>query len=133
MFRYFDLKRKLNFLLVGGFGFIVDFLTFEAFVQIFGLDIYLARVIAFLIAVIFTWIGNRTLTFSDRDESKNKHQLVKAIACACVSLIPNLGTFFILTLLFEQREMVYVAFCSGVLAGTVSNYLLSDRVVFRSC
>ena len=131
MFRYFDLKRKLNFLLIGGFGFIVDLVTFEVSKLAFGLDIYLARVIAFLLAVIFIWFGNRTLTFRDRDTSKNKLQILKAIACACMSLIPNLGTFFILTLVFKQKEMVYVAFFAGVLAGTISNYLLSDRVIFR--
>ncbi len=63
--RYASLTR---FALVGGVGFMVDTLIFSVLFHWFGLDLMLARGIAFLFAATTTWLGNRWLTFSQAEK-----------------------------------------------------------------
>ena len=52
----------LRFGLVGAVGFLVDVGVLYAMHGL-GLDLYTARVVSFLAAATFTWLGNRFFTF----------------------------------------------------------------------
>ena len=53
----------MTFLVVGGFGFLVDAGLFFIFLHIFGFDILVSRAMAFLPATLVTWWANRLFTF----------------------------------------------------------------------
>ena len=56
-------RQLMAFLVVGGFGFVVDAGLFFVFLRIFGIDIMVARALAFLPATLVTWWANRLFTF----------------------------------------------------------------------
>ena len=127
--RFASLTR---FALVGGVGFMVDTLIFSVLFHWFGLELMLARGIAFLFAATTTWLGNRWLTFSQAEKTNPFAQWQKFMASACISALPNFIVFKGVTLaLGTQGLMVYLALNLGILAGMVSNYLLSAKWVFR--
>ncbi|WP_038880558.1 GtrA family protein [Vibrio jasicida] len=125
------MHKLIRFALVGGVGFIVDTLIFSLLFHWFGLELMLARGIAFLFAATTTWLGNRWLTFSQAEKTDPFAQWQKFMVSACISAVPNFAAFKGLTLMFgAQNYMVYVALVFGILVGMMSNYLLSTKWVF---
>lgn len=57
------LAQSASFLVVGTIGFVVDAGLFFLLYRLAGLDILLARALAFSPAVLVTWLLNRTFTF----------------------------------------------------------------------
>ncbi len=131
MFRHLKSNRKLSFLVVGGAAFVADALSFWLFFSISNIDVHLARVLAFCVAVMVTWYGNRSFTFSTRKKLPAKQQIVRAFIGACCSLIPNLAVFTLLAPFFIEAPFIYIPFCAGIIAGTVSNFILSDKFIYR--
>lgn len=110
----------------------VDTLIFSVLFHWFGLELMLARGVAFLFAATTTWLGNRWLTFSQAEKTNPFAQWQKFMVSACISALPNFIVFKGVTLaLGTQGLMVYLALILGILAGMVSNYLLSAKWVFR--
>ncbi|WP_218354144.1 GtrA family protein [Alteromonas lipotrueiana] len=125
-------SQKLRFLLVGGVAFGIDLGVFASLSFYFGIDTHVSRVVAFVIAVLVTCVGNRLLTFSDRDHIQLHKQYIKAIVAGIVSLCPNLLLFtLLLSLLPAHIVSTVIAFGFGTSAGIVTNYLLSSQFVFR--
>lgn len=109
----------------------VDTLIFSLLFHWFGLELMLARGIAFLFAATTTWLGNRWLTFYQVEKTNPFAQWQKFMASAFISALPNFIVFKGVTLaLGTQGVMVYLALILGILAGMVSNYLLSAKWVF---
>jgi len=123
--------RIVRFAIVGGFGFLVDLAVFSLFLEVLGVDTFVARVIAFICAATATWFGNRTLTFSDRKKVSKRSQWKKSLLASSFSALPNLGVFKLtLMILGDQGLMPYVALVVGILVGMFSNYFLSSKWVF---
>ena len=126
------MAKFAQFAFVGGVGFVVDTLIFALLFHFIGLELMIARSIAFLFAATTTWLGNRWLTFSQSNKANPLRQWQKFMMSACVSALPNFIVFKGVTLfLGTQGFMVYVALVLGILTGMVSNYLLSSKWVFR--
>lgn len=124
--------RLIRFAFVGGVGFVIDTLAFALLFQWLGLELMGARGIAFIFAATTTWLGNRWLTFSHAGKQNPFTQWQKFMATACMSALPNFAVFKGMALLLgTQGMMVYLALVMGILAGMVSNYLLSAKWVFR--
>ncbi|MGR5132148.1 GtrA family protein [Vibrio alfacsensis] len=124
--------RLIRFAFVGGVGFVIDTLAFALLFQWLGLELMGARGIAFIFAATTTWLGNRWLTFSRAGKQSPFTQWQKFMATACMSALPNFAVFKgVALLLGTQGMMVYLALVMGILAGMVSNYLLSAKWVFR--
>lgn len=66
------MKQFLNFAIVGTIGFCVDATVLLIFVNILFFEIYIARIISFIIAVFVTWILNRVFTFGKSKYSKKR-------------------------------------------------------------
>ncbi|MBD1556428.1 GtrA family protein [Vibrio sp. S9_S30] len=123
--------RLFKFAFVGGIGFLVDTAVFALLYYVFEMPIFSSRVIAFVLAATATWIGNRVLTFSDREQSDKAKQWQKHMVAAVCSAIPNLGVFKMVIALFgDQGAMPFMALVAGILVGMVSNYFLSSKWVF---
>ncbi|EOU3283825.1 GtrA family protein [Vibrio harveyi] len=126
------MSRLLTFAMVGGVGFIVDTLIFMVLFQWAGVELMIARGLAFCVAATTTWLGNRCLTFSESTKDRAFNQWQKFMLSASISALPNFAVFKVTTLLLgTQGTTVYIALVMGILAGMVSNYLLSMHWVFQ--
>ncbi|WP_172580816.1 GtrA family protein [Vibrio harveyi] len=126
------MSRLLTFAMVGGVGFIVDTLIFMVLFQLAGVELMMARGLAFCVAATTTWLGNRCLTFSESTKDRAFNQWQKFMLSASISALPNFAVFKVTTLLLgTQGTTVYIALVMGILAGMVSNYLLSMHWVFQ--
>lgn len=122
----------LQFLLVGGGGFVVDMLVFLYLSQFLAWSVLTSRLIAFVIAVIFTWFGNRSFTFKHRPKMRKGRQLLLAGLVATVAAIVNLSVFYwVNSLGIDSPFWPALCLALGVLAGLVINWAGANRVVFR--
>ncbi|OEE79063.1 GtrA family protein [Vibrio genomosp. F6] len=127
------IQRLIKFSVVGGIGFIVDATIFATLNIFFHWDLMLIRTIAFIGAATTTWLGNRIYTFSDVEDAPRLQQWKKFILAASISAVPNFVVFKLsLEWIGLDGWYVYIALVLGVLAGMISNFLLSSRWVFKA-
>lgn len=125
-------QRFSKFLIVGGAGFALDFTTLWALLTFAALSPIPARVIAYLVAITFTYICNRAFTFGDRPRDRRFIWAAYAVASA-VSAAVNLGVFVVALAAFEGwTQAPYLAMPIGIAAGLVVNYIAFNFVVFRA-
>ena len=121
------MKTFSRFALVGGSGFVIDASVFYFFIEQLSLPYSFARIVAFIIAMLITWLGNRYFSFAHANRENAKQQLVKHCSCASFSFIFNYGVFQTLILMSMPTAFSFVA---GILVGLVSNYYISKKAVF---
>jgi len=119
----------LRFAAVGIMGFIADISSFYILLNIFEFGVFDARAIAFIIAVMVTWLGNRLVTFKNIKKEKKTIQLLKYVMVALSAGAINLFIFNSMILWGIKTE---IAFVSGVLTGMFVNYLGVKFGVFKS-
>jgi putative flippase GtrA len=124
--------RLLAFALVGGFGFLVDagvlMLVHDA------LGPYLGRAVSFTLAVISTWLCNRSLTFADRVSGA---PLWRELAAYFVAMSAggavNLATYALLVAFVAPvTAMPALGVAAGSLAGLMVNFGLAHTFVFKA-
>lgn len=124
-------KRVLIFAAVGLSGFVVDSMVFSVLLLFYPITLDMARIVAFLVAVAVTYLGNRHFTFEDNCKGQLT-QFLKYLAVACFSAIPNLLVFKLLTMLIGQDSFsIAIAFTCGILVGMMSNFFLNRALVFK--
>jgi putative flippase GtrA len=125
-------SRFLRFALVGGAGFVVNEAALAIMLRVGHLDKYSGWLAAFLVAVTFTWWGNRTLTF--REVAARKGLLSEWITFLIANSLGAAANFAIYSALvtFAARPFgdPFVAVAAGTLVGLVFNFAASKRFVF---
>ena len=143
-----SLKIKCVFLMVGGGCFIIDLSLYLTLIEVTNLKPFIARIIAFSVALGLTWLGNRKLTFKGRQQLSTAKQFHWVLLVAMVSALTNLGGFQLMRWsLLEQALPVSqhlipkiitpmqaetVCLATGVLFGLVVNWFGSNYVTFRA-
>ncbi len=89
-------KRFLKFTVVGAFGFVVDFLTFNLFRSVIGLPSATASVISFMVAVFSNFIWNRYWTYPESRTKPIAGQLFQFVAVNIVGLVIRTGIFVVI-------------------------------------
>jgi putative flippase GtrA len=128
------LRKFLLFGLAGGAGFVVDAGIAYLLVDT-PLGFYGARVISFLCAVATTWIINRSLAFKAQrgDHLPVWREFLHYLVAMLLGGAVNVGVSFALYAWFHpSRELSVLCVAAGVLAGMFVNFLLADKLVFRS-
>lgn len=121
----------LKFAVVGGVGFMVDALLMLVFSSFLSLSV--ARGGAFWVAATTTWLGNRYFTFQSKNPQR-KAEWGKFMLAACISFVPNWGTFWLITQYFPHSEYhVILLMVPGIALGMVTNFLFSQFWVFKRC
>lgn len=64
------MKRLSKFALVGGLGFLVEFIIFNTWMLITRGGPLIANVVSITAAILFNWAGNRKFTFEKTSKSK---------------------------------------------------------------
>ena len=125
-------RKFLLFAIAGGAGFVVD--TGILYLLKGSLGLYGARAISFLCAVATTWIINRSFAFKGQSANlpvwrEFLHYLAAMIFGGAVNYAVYAALVATVPLVAQQPVLGVAA---GVIAGMFVNFLLADRLVFRS-
>jgi len=123
----------LRFSLVGGAGFLVDVGVLYAMHRA-GLDLYSARVVSFLAAASFTWLGNRAFTFASgrRGGGRLGGEWAVYVAAMAFGGLVNYGAYAaLITWLPLFRDQPWMAVAGGTGAGLLINFVMARRILYR--
>ncbi len=126
----------LRFAVIGALGMPVDAGVLWLMTHPAGLDPYSGRIISWLCAASFTWIGNRYFTFRERRArgvAGAAREWLRFLAANAVGGLVNVGLYSTLVR-FSPPPLnnLYVALVVGVLAGLGFNFTLSRLMVFKT-
>lgn len=125
----------IRFGLVGSAGYFVDAGVLAFDTSVLGLDFVRGRALSIFIALCFTWLGNRNLTFADRKAhgaGKIAEEWLKFLGANAVGAAIN----YVSSVLLEHYASgpfhnKFVAQACGVLIGMLFNFTLSSKLVFK--
>lgn len=117
------------FLVAGLIGFVVDAAVFFGLLHGFEVSILWSRLIASCVAVVTTWMLNRSYAFSGRRVNTAAFELAKYILASLTGAIANLLTLLAISP-FDAAAYHVPSYVLGAISGLVVNYLLYDRFVF---
>jgi putative flippase GtrA len=125
----------LRFAVIGALGMPVDAGVLWLMTHRAGLDPYSGRVVSWLSAATFTWIGNRYFTFGARRAKGLIPALgewLRFLAANAVGGLVNVGLYSTLVRFAPPpANNLYIALVLGVLAGLIFNFTLSKTLVFK--
>jgi putative flippase GtrA len=134
--RYLLRHPFIRFALVGGAGYVVNVAMLAFDTDILGLNFEAGNAFAILIAMCFTWLGNRYLTFRERRARSLGGMLqewLKFMGANLIGAAFNYGASVLLVHFApEPFSNKYVAQACGVLVGLVFNFTLSRKLVFKA-
>jgi dolichol-phosphate mannosyltransferase len=122
--------RFIQFSLVGTTGVVVDLSVYRTLLH-FGLLTPLARALAIWVAMTWNFILNRNWTFRQSRDQSPWAQYPRYVSSSLLGALVSWSVSMALSHLapFFHRHLLLAAMV-GILAGTVSNFLLSSRWVF---
>jgi putative flippase GtrA len=125
----------IRFALVGAGGYIIDTAVLALDTGAWGLDFRTGRAISIFVAMSFTWLGNRYLTFRERRArtfSGAMQEWLKFIGANAIGAVVNYGTSVLLVLYAASPfDHKFIAQACGVLVGLIFNFVLSRKLVFK--
>ena len=121
----------LRYLIIGGLTTLIDIVLFALLNGTLGLHYQLAKVICWVVAVAFAFVGNKWVVF--RTKTTEKKELLREIgsfvSMRLVTLLFNVVFLYLTIGLFGWDENL-----SNILANVfviILNYVLSKLVVFK--
>ncbi|QQE79061.1 GtrA family protein [Alicyclobacillus sp. SO9] len=137
MKRYFHINKNSNFysvimyIIMGGFTTLVNFVVFWLFAAKLGIDYRIANTIAWVVAVLFAYVTNRTYVFKSHSKTKRQiaGELGSFVGFRFLSYLMDLGVMIVLISGFGVNES-WSKIWTNVLV-MIANYLFSKLFVFR--
>ena len=126
------LSRVFKFGMVGGSGFVVDMTLYAFLYSFLGINLLLARTVAYWLTASWNWYLNRIFTFSDAENGRKRDQWIKYLIMCLISFVPSMGTFYLLTstvAFFTEHSQL--ALILGVIAGALFNYVVAGFLIFK--
>ncbi|WP_019961210.1 GtrA family protein [Woodsholea maritima] len=126
--------RILKFAFAGGLGFLCDSAITLSLTHFELVNPYLARALAFIAAVVLTWVLNRFVTFAGRRETVPLwRQFLRYVAAQIGGLTLNFVAYSLIVVIFGSTQFVIVmALMSGSALAMGINYLLAHFWVFKA-
>lgn len=126
-----NFKQLLQFGLVGAVGFVVDASILLTLVQL-GLDYFSGRLISFLCAASCTWLLNRHLVFSRKNNLSVTREFTRYLSSMAGGGAINYGVYSLTLILFPHTPLfALIGVALGSVSGLSVNYTLAKRVVFQ--
>lgn len=129
-------SQLLRFAVVGGTGFFVNEAVLFVIIRALHIDAYTAGILAFLVTVTYTWIGNRLLTFREHAAHGARAMFVewaKFVGASLLGFAANFAVYSaLLTYAHPPLNSPFLALACGTLVGLIFNFTLSKRLVFRT-
>lgn len=124
-------RQVISFAIVGVAGLAVDVIALYAFLGL-GAGYWLGRLGSFLLAASFTWMLNRRVTF-DGTTADPMRQWLNYLMVNVVGGVLNLGVYGALIVTSDVvRSAPVLGVAAGSMSGALWNFVLSQRLVFRS-
>ena len=119
------------FLLVGGFGFVVDASILASLVHQYGWGDYVARMVSFPVAVVTTWALNRRFAFPDGASARRGREYTRYLTVQTLGSLINFSVYAacIATIPIMDRWPV-LAFAVGVMVQIPFTFLGMRKYVF---
>jgi putative flippase GtrA len=126
----------LRFAVVGAIGFVVDAGILTWLVSFIAWNVYAARAVSFGVAVLVTWLVNRSWTFAHRGSAVPAPagagaEYARYLTVQVIGALANLGVF-VAVLAVWPRLVAYpvVPLAIGAVAGLVVNFVGARHWVF---
>jgi dolichol-phosphate mannosyltransferase len=140
----YDRKRFVQFLLVGGTGFILQFTT--VYIAIFfGIKQFLAAMIGGEIAILWNFMANNTWTFKDTKHIAEQGSLLKRLIKFNVASLASIGiqgivVYIAVKLLGEKLKLfglsvhtsIAILFPTIILLVIPLNYVIYNRFIWKT-
>jgi len=126
-------RRILAFIVVGSVGFVTDALVLTLLVSLFGVNVYLARILSFVPATLVTWLLNRSWAFraTAAPVSERQREYLKYFVVQAGGVLVNFAIFSLLVaMLPELKPYPVIPLAAGSAFGLIVNYTGSRLWVF---
>lgn len=125
------LAEKFNYLFFGVLTTIVNFVVFSIADRLLGIDYRPATVMAWIVAVAFAYVTNRTFVFKSKTSGARalSREILTFVAARVVSLLFDVG-WMVLAVEVLHMNTLLAKILSNVVV-VVMNYIFSKKVVFR--
>lgn len=127
---YKQYEEIINYIIAGGFGTVVNIGTFTL-CRMFGLDITISNVIAWVITIIFVYISNKFFVF--KTGGRGKKESTREFIMFVLARLATLGIEIVLLNLTIEvmhiNELVSKTVAQVVVI--ILNYVLSKLIVFK--
>ena len=128
---YYNYRQVLLYLFFGLATTVVNIISYEMLVNIFKIDYLVSNVIAWIIAVIFAYITNKTIVFESKVNTKKEKikELSSFLGARIFSLGIDMGIMYlgVSVLLFNDTIVKVI---SNVIV-IVINYFFSKFIIFK--
>jgi len=122
----------IRFCIVGGIGFIVDFLILYSLIYFFELGPIQARAISFVFAITTTWLLNRRYLFPDIYTENKFHEWIRYISTHTTGGAINFLMYSALVLYAAKPfDHIFIALLISNLVSLNFNYFGSKIFVFK--
>ena len=122
----------IRFGFVGAAGFSVDYLVLHSLVELFGFTPISGRLVSFSVAVLATWLLNRSFTFRHPTSHGPVRQALIYVAVQGVGGLANLGAYAAtLAVAPELKHMLVIPLVVGSAAGLCLTFVGSKHIAFR--
>jgi len=119
------------FCVAGAIGFIVDAASLFALVYGTTLTVWQARAVAFVPAVLVTWLFNRSITFRARTRPRLPSEMILYAMTQVMGAVFNYSVFcFVLAKHPLFIRVPIVPLILGSLAGLCLNFTISNVIVY---
>jgi putative flippase GtrA len=133
--RYLWRHALVRFAFIGGCGYVLAIALLAFFTTVPKLAFAEANALTIFLTMIFTWLGNRYLTFRARRArslSGIAQEALKFMGANAVGAGVNYGVSVAMVhFAHSPLDNKFIAQACGVLAGLIFNFTLSSKLVFR--
>ncbi|MBQ4036762.1 MAG: GtrA family protein [Clostridia bacterium] len=127
---YLKHKEKLLYLFFGGLTTLISIAVFALFTKLIPLNVLLANVLSWVIAVLFAFVTNRTWVFQpDPSQGVIKQMLLFYLGRVATLLVEEVILLCFVELLTFDEMIVKVA---AQILVIILNYVISKILVFKS-
>ena len=126
-------RQFFRFSVIGAIGFLVD-VSVLYLLNGLGFDLYSARLVSFLCAATFTWLGNRLFTFRESGQPRRASgsEWLFYVAAMTLGGLVNYGVYAaLITFVDPFGHYPWLAVAAGTGAGLSINFLLARRILHR--
>lgn len=122
-----------RYCLVGIIGFMLDAGVLQLLAVFSSIDLYMGRVISYLLAATGTWLLNRQFTFSNRKTARLPSEWSYYVTLNAIGGGINYGAYAFCLLMFETvRAWPVLGVAIGSAIGLVVNFMTNKYWVFRT-
>ncbi len=130
---YYKNPEIWNYLIVGLLTTIVSLVTYFGCTMTFlnpkvDIELQMANVISWVVAVAFAYVTNRIFVFKSHDKNIAK-EASKFVGSRVLSLLMDMATMFIIVSLLHLNDKIGKVVSQVIV--TIANYILSKLLVFN--